>query len=184
MGLFGVNMPPLYEEGLECAFPQVTAGNHDSVERSHDICLDQRPCIWRRVASTVRCFHDSGRYRARNYSSWSGDLKISVPKSDYAMTNVGLHIQVPLLPIPKHFNMFIALLACKMHEQDEMVAVFLRKQKSNWFNAFTRVSVSNRSVYSISMRKVPQSLVTPEYPVMWISVENPKPCGRLHKKSY
>ncbi|ORY00316.1 hypothetical protein BCR34DRAFT_114877 [Clohesyomyces aquaticus] len=184
MGLFGVNMPPLYGEGLESAFRRLQI-EIMKISNDHTIFAWNSDAVsGDMLAPSARYFQDSGKYGTINYNSWSGDLEISSPKPDYAMTNAGLQIQLPLLPVPRHFNLFFGLLACKIRDDERMIAIFLRKQRASRFNSFTRVAFNNRSIYPISPNQIPHSWTThgPEHPVMWINAENTEPWGQLHSQ--
>ncbi|KAJ4366778.1 hypothetical protein N0V83_007303 [Neocucurbitaria cava] len=103
MGLFGVNISPLYGEGgvkafrrLQLEIMQVTPDHTLFAWRSYTTNGDM-------LAPTVEHFVEGGRYERAEFDK--GITEIHFPneqfsKPDYTMTNFGLHIQLPIWTLP------------------------------------------------------------------------------------
>ncbi|CZR68685.1 uncharacterized protein PAC_18584 [Phialocephala subalpina] len=132
LGLFGVHMPMIYGEG-EKAFLRLQL---EILKVSHDHTLFSwiRPRVNEWSSSTGPfAMAPSEFYECGNIERWSsgpGD------ESDYAMTNRGLCITLPVLPSPdaKYLNPnreFCALLECQ--EDDHQIGIYLIRLFSGQF---------------------------------------------------
>lgn len=117
MGIFGVNMPILYGEGVESAFRRLQ-------EQIISLSDDNSIFAWRHpsqnigqtglLAPSPECFGQAREfYPGRAESS----------RKPYHMTNKGLAVQFPTLAIPDE-NVFVAMLNCRM-DKDHNVGIFL-----------------------------------------------------------
>jgi hypothetical protein len=132
MGLFGVNMPMLYGEG-ERAFRRL---QEEIMKTSDDHTLfawteprDRRRWITRGLlADSPAEFADSG------------DIVKSEPflkGAPYSMTNKGLRIELPLLPIDDQTH--FAVLNCRtLSNSDDLLGVFLKQLPSEKEEYFAR----------------------------------------------
>ncbi|KAK7460556.1 hypothetical protein VKT23_009276 [Stygiomarasmius scandens] len=120
MGMFGVNMPPIYGEGEENAFLRL---QQEIIKRSDDRSI----FAWKELdgtqhtgffASSPLAFDDSGGIGASDVSM--GGL------SSYSLTNNGLHIHLPLMKVDGSTDIFLAFLNCK-NEKAQEVAIYVRK---------------------------------------------------------
>lgn len=132
MGLFGVNMPPLYGEG-ENAFIRLQL----EILRTSD---DESIFAWRDEKNV------SGGLLARSPAAFqfSGDIvrmeDFQYEKPPYSMTNKGLRMEVPLLPawhlqVSLHDadDTYLAPIECRSNDNDSMIALLLRCIKGNQF---------------------------------------------------
>ncbi|KAK4214776.1 HET-domain-containing protein [Rhypophila decipiens] len=100
MGLFDVNMPVIYGEGLEKAFTRL---QREIMSKSPDqsILLWYRAeaTSYRLLADSPDCFRNSGTVRSlgQGASSSSSTLKKWLGWSSSSMTNLGLRITLPII---------------------------------------------------------------------------------------
>ncbi|KAF5368403.1 hypothetical protein D9758_002410 [Tetrapyrgos nigripes] len=136
MGLFGVNMPPLYGEGAVKAFMRL---QHEIIKVSDDRSI----FVWiARIgekgtrglfAKSPFEFRMSGEVAASETDTFDGN-------SSYTFANNGLHIHLPLVPIPDpedysdqskydQYHHFLASLHCRSQKDDgcEYLSVYLRR---------------------------------------------------------
>lgn len=132
MGLFGVNMPPLYGEG-ENAFVRLQL----EILRTSD---DESIFAWRDAKNI------SGGLLARSPDAfrWSGDVKrfdsVHYDKPPYSMTNKGLRMEFPLLSashaqvsVLDSDDTYLAAIQCRFGSRYTMLAILLRCVKGNQF---------------------------------------------------
>jgi len=136
MGLFAVNMPPLYGEG-ENAFIRLQL----EILRISD---DESIFAWEDPAD------DNGGLLARSPDAFrkAGDVKrldnMHYEKPPYSMTNKGLRVEFPVLSFSTiHVELldaddtFLAFLQCRSAESYGMLAILLRRIRAN---LYTKVS--------------------------------------------
>ncbi|KAK7462475.1 hypothetical protein VKT23_008077 [Stygiomarasmius scandens] len=124
MGIFGVNMPPIYGEGGDKAFMRL----QQEIIRISD---DRSIFAW--VASVGD--DESRGLFARSAFEFrvSGDVVISrfgmaSDKSSYSFANNGLHIHLPLVPaLPNSSDLFLASLDCQSERDGQHLAVYLKR---------------------------------------------------------
>ncbi|PMD24631.1 HET-domain-containing protein [Hyaloscypha hepaticicola] len=132
MGLFGVNMPPLYGEG-ENAFIRLQL----EILRTSD---DESIFAWRDEKNV------SGGLLTRSPAAFqfSGDIvrveDFQYEKPPYSMTNKGLRMEVPLLPAwhlqvsPRDADdAYLAPIECRSDDNASTIALLLRCIKGNQF---------------------------------------------------
>ncbi|KAI8715995.1 HET domain-containing protein [Fusarium sp. LHS14.1] len=160
MGIFGVTMPTLYGEG-HYAFARL---QQEIMRISHDHSI----FAWQRKSLTAGLlaespdeFAQSSACRPADYQTFIETFNISKAKPDFVVTNFGLHIQLPLAPIPEFDGYYVAYLACTAsdqrakhtwdtvvgfthpewkYEDDEWIAIFLHRQPRGFLEQFTRTS--------------------------------------------
>lgn len=187
MGIFGVNMPTLYGEGHR-AFARL---QHEIMRISNDHSI----FAWQRKSLTAGLLAESPDEFAHSYACRPADYRaftktfaISKAKPDFAMTNFGLHIQLPLTPISGLDGYYVAYLACTASDQrrariqdwgsrfthqeweygdDEWVAIFLHRQPGGFPGQFTRTSFRN---YMLGRGIVPT--VKYESEPIWVSLND------------
>jgi len=107
LGLFGINMPLLYGEGRAQALKRLQLA---IVEAEHDPTLlgwsDQSFETWDFALSPFPCFASSAKHFLTSYAVVAlneGDrLRLSLSSvRPYSMTNLGLHINLPVTSIPE-----------------------------------------------------------------------------------
>jgi hypothetical protein len=143
MGIFGVNMPTLYGEGSR-AFARL---QHEIMRTSHDHTI----FTWQRKALTAGLlaqspdeFAQSGLWLPMDYQTFVGTFAVSEPKPDYAPTNFGMHIQLPLAPIPGYTGYYLAVLACTRNGPEaRFPIIFLRQVPGAFPRSFMRTSLHN-----------------------------------------
>ncbi|KAL6359898.1 hypothetical protein LRP88_07326 [Fusarium phalaenopsidis] len=167
MGIFGINMPTIYGEGHR-AFVRL----QQEIMRISD---DHSIFAWQRKSLTAGLlaespdeFAHSYACRPADYQEFTKTFAISKAKPDFVMTNFGLHIQLPLAPIPEFDGYYVAYLACTASDQreehtrdtgarfkqeeeweygdDEWVAIFLHRQPGGFPGQFTRTSFKNHTL--------------------------------------
>lgn len=142
MGLFGVNMPPLYGEGGSSAFSRLqyeilrTTDDQSLLAWATQDTIEHHGMLTSVLAKSPADFHGFG------------DIQIISPdvRRPTAMTNIGLHISLPLelispdnslIPgIPEGTNVFQASLNCGKDTQ-HLVMIYLisepQKKSSNFY---------------------------------------------------
>ncbi|THU89808.1 HET-domain-containing protein [Dendrothele bispora CBS 962.96] len=127
MGLFGVNMPPIYGEGGEKAFLRL----QQEIIRSSS---DRSIFAWS-VQSNEHEECNGRGLLARSPSDFraSGEVGISDigevdERTSYSMTNNGLHIHLPFRNSGDHSDLHQAYLHCRSEKTGECVYIWLQKQ--------------------------------------------------------
>jgi hypothetical protein len=147
MGLFGVNMPPLYGEG-ENAFRRLQLEIRNKMdEESLFAWKEERGGVWPWIversgmggllARSPVAFRDSGDVQRLTYGK---------ERSPFSMTNKGLRIELRLIPLkdinfpkgegphPKDVtDAFLAPLNCKRENSTNCLALYLKKLGGNNF---------------------------------------------------
>ncbi|THU80949.1 HET-domain-containing protein [Dendrothele bispora CBS 962.96] len=133
MGIFGVNIPPLYGEGLSNAFMRL--------QREIIISSDDRS-IFAWVASRHDSDLNSRGLFARSpfefrHSGGVGMSDSSLIDSSFSMMNSGLEIQLPLAPLEINDNQdhrdYLAFLHCNDETRRQHIAVYLQHQGGERF---------------------------------------------------
>lgn len=143
LGLFGVNMPLLYGEG-----PRAFRRLQEEILKTAN---DHSIFAWQRkstntglLASSPDEFEHSTWITSVDYQLYVKRYSISHPKPDFAATNFGLHIQLPLEPIVQSEGLYIGYLACKIGHGEpnaEWLALFLQCDPKS-FSLCGRASVT------------------------------------------
>jgi hypothetical protein len=151
MGLFGVNMPPLYGEGQRRAFRRLQV---EIMQTSHDHTLfawDRESATGDMLAPSVKGFENGGSIRRMDHREFIETYQLKTPKLDYTMTNLGLHIQLPMHAVPKFPDLYFAFLACKVTDvrfgidTHTGIAICLRSRQQGSFQSFERVAFGKRT---------------------------------------
>lgn len=171
MGLFDVHMPTLYGEGRH-AFVRL---QEEVMKKSADQSIfawqqegdvgDQLSML----ASSPSQFKFSSGYKPMEYREFisrfgmesESSTDSSLPPNtredrrsairlqpSYSMTNFGLHIQLPLFPVPSVFGTgyFLAFLASSWGDNQESVLIFLRQNRDRPSGHFHRTSFSEKII--------------------------------------
>jgi hypothetical protein len=108
MGLLGVNMPPIYGEGQRRAFRRLQV---EIMQATNDHTL----YAWNRefatgdmLAPSVQSFENGESIRCIGHGEFIERYHLETPKLDYTMTNLGLHIQLPMYQY-RNFQIFVSL---------------------------------------------------------------------------
>ncbi|KAF5337657.1 hypothetical protein D9758_012997 [Tetrapyrgos nigripes] len=132
MGIFGVNIPPLYGEGGPRAFVRL---QEEIIKYSNDQSIfawsatfdDDNP--W-----DPRLTHRGLLARSPSEFKASGDIRVSLfrNKLPYSLTNQGLHIHLPMELVPDFpgqplYDLYIAYLNCEVQSSNERLGIFLLK---------------------------------------------------------
>ncbi|THU80526.1 HET-domain-containing protein [Dendrothele bispora CBS 962.96] len=152
MGIFGVHMPPLYGEGGPRAFMRL----QEQIIKYYD---DDTIFAWRANETSEDGDTEARGLFARSPSEFLGSGNI-VPYaqsgavsarvfSRYTVTSLGVHMRLPLLPVPsssltvrdpstdkecfliprgRHRDIFLAVLNCRREGRDKPLALYLRKE--------------------------------------------------------
>ncbi|THU87812.1 HET-domain-containing protein [Dendrothele bispora CBS 962.96] len=122
MGLFGVNMPPIYGEGGEKAFMRL---QQEIIKYSDDRSI----FAW---VATKDCERDRGLF-AGSPSEFASSGQVDKSDSDdlgdkssFSFGNNGLRIHLPLRSLPDIQDIFITSLSCK--ENNVPIGIYLRKK--------------------------------------------------------
>ncbi|KAK7466355.1 hypothetical protein VKT23_005083 [Stygiomarasmius scandens] len=156
MGLFGVHMPPLYGEGGPRAFMRLQEqiiryiDDHTVFAWRSNVVSDGTSEVRGLFASSPSEFLDSGNIVP--YTK-PGEMSTRI-LSRYTITNLGLHMRVPLLPVSssslvtydphtqqqrllipkeKHQDIFLAVLNCRREGRDRPLALYLRRENEQQF---------------------------------------------------
>lgn len=126
MGLFGVNMPPLYGEGDRAFYRLQLEILKDSDDESIFAWTDKE--LWKdyggMLASSPEAFSNCGRVYRGHFDR---------PRPPFTMTNKGLRIELHLIPgglVPCHF---IAPLNCTDGRDGKPIQIALRRVYRNQF---------------------------------------------------
>ncbi|KAK0631301.1 hypothetical protein B0T14DRAFT_501467 [Immersiella caudata] len=148
MGIFGVHISPLYGEGAEHAFLRL---QEEILRRSDDMSLlawgilnqEDRPVIHHTTQETFDSDNDSLNATlpvlATSPADFAGmgavicaPLPVTTPTADFALTNKGLHINLPLLQVGHSTHSaaqkyYLAALACRNEKEDphDRMGIFL-----------------------------------------------------------
>lgn len=121
MGIFDVNMPTLYGEGSK-AFLRLQ-------RKIMKVWSDHSIFAWKaRDGSYPRGLLADSPAEFSHASNIRYDINSKIPVSPYSMTNIGLAMQLTLVPLEGQRDTFTALLRCKTHEYT--VGIYLTKFKS------------------------------------------------------
>ncbi len=151
MGLFGVHMPPLYGEGGLRAFERL---QEEIIRRSPD--------------HTILAWHGYGTFPSTGVLASSPDqfcsalyypvqhktfiraLKIPLHKAtpDFAITNCGLHIHLPIAPIEGNPGYYYSFLAASRSQAakttGKFAVIYLYRNLQNHMESFARTSFEGR----------------------------------------
>jgi hypothetical protein len=156
LGLFDVNMPPLYGEGkkafMRLQLEILKTSDDESMFVWYDeirellFWLGQQP-LSGLLADSPRCFRYSGgirpihpKDRYQSFTLWKDN--------PFSMTNKGLHISLNLFPYGSEDGMFIVPLECSSlgedgEEQDACPAIFLQRKVVHSVERYGRAIVPN-----------------------------------------
>ncbi|KAK7472410.1 hypothetical protein VKT23_000524 [Stygiomarasmius scandens] len=132
MGIFSVNMPPIYGEGLESAFTRL---QQEIIKYSNDRSI----FAWTAASGHISTWEDRGLFANSPYEfRFSGHIGVSewdfgTTDSSYYMTNSGLRIHLPL----KHSegdHLFRAFLSCRNERDGTHAAIYLRRTQKNEYS--------------------------------------------------
>ncbi|KAI9052004.1 hypothetical protein LZ554_004258 [Drepanopeziza brunnea f. sp. 'monogermtubi'] len=136
MGLFGVNMPPLYGEGENAFIRLQLEILRISDDESIFAWADDKDTSGGLLARSPKAFQNSGDFRRLDVFRYE--------KAPYSMTNKGIRVELPVcIPEELHLDFmdaddtFLAFLSCRAGQNYSMLAILLRRIKGN---QFTRVS--------------------------------------------
>ena len=156
LGLFDVNMPPLYGEGKKAFMRLQLEILKTSDDESIFVWCDEfrefysqygQPQLSGLLAYSPERFRDSGRIRAINpkdryksFTLWKDN--------PFSMTNKGLHISLNLFPYDLKDGMFIVPLECSSlgedgEEQDACPAIFVQRKVVHSVERYGRAFVWN-----------------------------------------
>ncbi|KAI9147071.1 Vegetative incompatibility protein [Paramyrothecium foliicola] len=158
LGLFRVNMPLIYGEGSK-AFVRL-----------------QQEIIKKSADQSIFAWHDSsifGPFAWHHHNFRNCGNIVADESSEFQLTNRGLRIELPLIPVGEGF--YDAFLACHDKTTNERVAITLRKTPSGRFERF---SFSNGFP---SYRFSPESIEIPKPQPIYIA-EPPR--GHPNKQHY
>jgi hypothetical protein len=170
MGLFGVQMPPLYGEGRQHAFRRLQL-EIMQVTTDHTIfAWDADSTTGDMLAPTVQCFQ-----HGTSYQYVRADQRFQELKPDFNMTNFGLHIELQVRkPSTYGVSIYLARLQCSTKFGGWDVGVFLKD------NGFGGTRYFHRTVFQGStLTRLPRKYVdaVAEYHPMplWISRGDSQP---------
>lgn len=153
LGIFGVSLPPLYGEGRENAFRRLQI---EIMGRSPDHTIFS----WHRrfnqgdmLASSTRDFMIPSRYEPVPHHVYLDTFPSQgEPKLDYALTNAGLHIELPMIPIPHRTHLFLAFLACEIFGSNLWTAIVLQRRSYGGVSTgYKRVCLDQRSTLQLKI---------------------------------
>ncbi|KAK7461073.1 hypothetical protein VKT23_009002 [Stygiomarasmius scandens] len=130
MGLFGVNMPPIYGEGGAKAFMRLQ-------QEIIKISDDRSVFAW--IASTGDGEETRGLLARSPYEfRASGDVGLSESdsfgaKSSFTFNNNGWHIHFLLKPVKSDHNIFLGFLDCRSERDDKYLSIYLQKETNGGY---------------------------------------------------
>ncbi|KAF5346940.1 hypothetical protein D9758_010163 [Tetrapyrgos nigripes] len=134
MGIFGVHMPTLYGEGEYNAFIRLQL---EIIKFSHDRSI----FAWKAAegdTEMTRGLLAKSPYEFRH----SGNVRISDDNcgiTPFSMTNMGLHIEFPMLPVQDELDdVFLAFLDCRLEKGGEQLCIHLKRAGHPDQNQFVR----------------------------------------------
>ncbi|KAJ3456742.1 hypothetical protein MRS44_016765 [Fusarium solani] len=151
MGIFGVYMPPLYGEGTH-AFIRL----QEAIMKTSN---DQTIFAWTSppapslghglehtstmLALSPSQFQDSSHFKPLSLGEYNKSLAAGGCKLDYATTNVGLSIRLPIFKIQAAEGLYAAFLACTENRNRVPSAIFLRASADTPPGHFWRTNSNN-----------------------------------------
>ena len=178
LGLFGVNLATIYGEGRR-AFRRL----QEEILRNtpdHSIFAwdGGQGELFEMLASSPHQFAESAGYEPMEYSDFFEKFRVEDDPSlvlPYAMTSLGLQIQLPVVEMPHFFDgITMAFLACSYGPDKESCVIFLKARKGRPKGHYNRVSFNGRTVIH---RRAPQQYRRHASPLLlWISGHD----GRVH----
>lgn len=139
---FGVSMPTLYGEGTR-AFRRLQLEIMQSTNDHTLFAWQDTECNGDMLASSPRQFKGCQVFQPISYTEFISRFGIREPKPDFAMTNAGLHIQLPMLTNPTETSpdSFVAFLACVRVDPVNRIfaCIFLERTNNQSFRGFHRV---------------------------------------------
>lgn len=143
MGIFRVHMPVIYGEGEKKAFfrlqLEIIRTSHDQsiFAWSNPVAVDHKEGSWP-FALYPDYFAKSGNIEVVPSDQWvrysQKFVSSDIPRLDFAATNDGLDISLPLRPLVHESDEFIALLSCRRRASDgeyHFVGIRLRRSVAN-----------------------------------------------------
>jgi hypothetical protein len=148
IGLFGVSLPTIYGEGSR-AFIRLQ-------EEIMRVSTDQTIFAWQgnnegsgMLATSPEMFSESAGYVPMTYSRFADrfGIEATIQKPDFAMTNFGLRIQLPIVKMPDYFqHLVFAILACHRGNEERPTIIFLHQHPDRPSSHFYRTLFNGRSL--------------------------------------
>lgn len=193
IGLFGVNMPTLYGEGPR-AFIRL---QEEILRLSNDHTIfawDGDSEFSGMLATSPRQFAHSAGYRSMEYVDFADRfgirdrtiytggngpfdgtrVNLGGVQPNYAVTNFGLHIQLPLFQIHRIHDIYVAFLSCTHGEEDSTV-IYLRHRSGRPKGHFYRTLFDNRTTHHIPK----DGRLNNDIDLIWISGNEPQSQPKL-----
>lgn len=181
IGLFGVNILPLYGEDRVNAFKKLQL---EIMQASADHTL----FAWQNQVSTgdtlapqVSCFIDGALYQPVEFEVRIIGCRAYVTPA-FTMTNVGVHIQLPCVTIPHHKGLYFVFLACKLKSRNDLVVICLQKRKQARCSSFFRLALEQRTLSHLRRgRDEGKRLLSPvdRFDLIYISAMRPHKLSRI-----
>lgn len=140
-------MPTIYGEGPR-AFRRLQL---EIMQNSNDHTLfawQDSTCSGDMLASSPKQFLGRGKLEPIPFSEYITRFSIVSPKPDYAITNAGLHIQLPMIRNPESTTGgYMAFLACSRTDPVNryISVIYLEKTEEPSFNGFHRVAFKDQT---------------------------------------
>lgn len=145
MGIFGVNIPIIYGEGLS-AFRRL----QEEIIRSS---ADHTIFVWQSdqyfsglLAESPDGFVACSEYRPLEYTKYVDLYGIRDPKPDYTVTNFGLQIQLPHCRLNEPSHCVVAFLACTWGEGRQLTWIYLAPHPGRPAGHYVRAKRGKRSI--------------------------------------
>ncbi|KDR71125.1 hypothetical protein GALMADRAFT_806602 [Galerina marginata CBS 339.88] len=191
MGIFDVNMPTLYGEGKKAFIRLQQEILKNSDDHSIFAWTTPSPLISRGVADPgkeLSHIYDTPAHGMlasspiyfRN-SQEMQRLELTGPTYPFSMTNKGLHIWLPLVPVQdgnQDVEVFMAVLKCKTTDDIRPLNIYLRrKQSGEYYRSYTNVlgvmhRQYNREPVELYIMNAEEEVLLPSVPKFTL-VENP-----------
>ena len=145
IGLFNISIPILYGEGKR-AFTRLQ-------EKILRVSFDHTIFAWQLrkfcsglIAESPDDFSQAADIKKMSMKDFHNMFELKLPALGYAMTNVGLSLNVPYRHIKSHKGLYIAFLACYYAKKQTPIFIYLRRDHSKLSSHYFRTRKSTRSI--------------------------------------
>ena len=146
LGLFDINMPPIYGEGSQAFIRLQEQIMHTTTD--HSIFTWQMGSVSMGILASSPDQFLQPVYHPIEYESYTRAFRVGRAdmKPDFNPTNYGLHIQLPIAPMKEYPGYFYGFLACSTTGEAETgwAVIYLHRKPGCTTPLFTRTSFEGR----------------------------------------
>ncbi|KAL3419822.1 HET domain-containing protein [Phlyctema vagabunda] len=134
LGIFGVHMPTIYGEGSNAFIRlqlEILKTSNDQSIFAWDYFSQVPQQLYSMLADSPDYFIAASPFESMGQDEFAEAFEIPTPKADYAMTNAGLNIQLPLVRLSSIVgeDMFLGYLACVFGDRRWKTWIYLKLLK-------------------------------------------------------